>query len=282
MSLRFMPFKPHILLLLLGTLLAATTAAGPTHSPVPGGIAIIPLPAGTLAASFQDNPVFVTGTETQPFAIVGIPLDQPAGDANLTINGKRLAFEIMPKHYAEEHLTITDRRKVSPPPRDYDRIGRERREMLDVFASFSSMSNHELDPETGLAKVLNFELPVQGRISSPFGKRRILNQQPRSPHSGLDIAASTGTPVVATAPGIVAVTGDYFFNGKTVLIDHGQGLITLYCHLNTISATAGVKVESGQVIGEVGSTGRVTGPHLHLSVNLNGVRVDPALLLNLP
>jgi murein DD-endopeptidase MepM/ murein hydrolase activator NlpD len=98
----------------------------------------------------------------------------------------------------------------------------------------------------------------------------------------LDIAASTGTPVVATAPGIVAVTGDYFFNGKTVLIDHGQGLITLYCHLNTISATAGVTVESGQVIGEVGSTGRVTGPHLHLSVNLNGVRVDPALLLNLP
>jgi murein DD-endopeptidase MepM/ murein hydrolase activator NlpD len=124
-----------------------------------------------------------------------------------------------------------------------------------------------------------FIKPVSGVTSSPFGHRRILNDQPRSPHSGLDIAASTGTPVAAPAPGTVTITGEFYFNGNTVFLDHGQGLITMYCHLSEIKVTEGTQIERGEILGLVGATGRVTGPHLHWSVSLNGHRVDPELAI---
>jgi murein DD-endopeptidase MepM/ murein hydrolase activator NlpD len=147
--------------------------------------------------------------------------------------------------------------------------------MMAVFESFTT--DRAIN-----AGSLEFITPVEGRISSPFGKRRILNDQPRSPHSGLDIAAPEGTPIKAAAAGIVRATGDYFFNGNTVLIDHGQGLITMYCHLSKIKVELNATVEQGEVIGLVGQTGRVTGPHLHFSVNLNQARVDPALFIAQP
>ena len=182
---------------------------------------------------------------------------------------------MLEKRYLTERLTIADNNKVTPPARDYDRIGRDREEMMAVFESFTT--DRSLDPDT-----LAFVTPVEGRISSPFGKRRILNGQPRSPHSGLDIAAPEGTPIKAAAAGSVRATGDYFFNGNTVLIDHGQGLITMYCHLSEIKVALNAPVEQGEIIGLVGQTGRVTGPHLHFSVNLNQARVDPALFIAQP
>lgn len=244
--------------------------AMPAHNGYPGGIAVISLPAQTQSAHYLGNAVLITGPSSAPIAIVGIGLDADPGVAELTTNRGAIPFEIKPKSYLTEHITITQTEKVNPPARDYDRIIKERDEMNAVFKSFSNQR-----PD------LAFVLPVIGRLSSPFGKKRIFNGQPRNPHSGLDIAAPEGTPVRAASSGEVRATGDYFFNGKTILIDHGQGLITLYCHLSDIGVTNGQIVKAGQHIGAVGQTGRVTGPHLHFSVNLNQTRIDPALLLKI-
>jgi murein DD-endopeptidase MepM/ murein hydrolase activator NlpD len=207
--------------------------------------------------------------------VIGLPLGTRPGTHSLTLRTRdgrqtNVAFQVNDKQYQTQHLTIKDKRKVNPEKRDMQRIGREQQRIKSALANWDPHS-----PES-----LRFELPVEAPMSSPFGLRRFFNEQPRKPHSGLDLAAAAGTPVRAPAAGRISDTGDFFFNGNTVFIDHGQGLVTMYCHLSRIDVKTGQRVQAGEVIGAVGQTGRVTGPHLHWSVSLNDARVDPALFLN--
>ncbi len=175
-----------------------------------------------------------------------------------------------PKSYREQRLTVAPR-TVDLSPEDEARYARERVHLAAVMATFS---------ERGTSADLHLRLPVPGRRSSSFGLRRVFNGQARHPHSGMDIAAATGTPVRAPMAGRVIDTGDYFFNGNTVWLDHGGGFITMYCHLSAIDVAAGDMLQAGDRLGAVGATGRVTGPHLHWGVMLNRTMVDPALFID--
>ena len=246
----------------------------PTESIVPGGIAIISIHTQEKPkAYFHARRVMVLGSSANWKAIIGIPLTEKTGTQILVVknNGVKTnyKFEIRNKEYETQHLTIKNKRKVNPNKQDMSRIVAERK-------IISKAKSHWRDNEN---VSFQFIKPALGPYSSPFGLKRFFNEQPRKPHSGLDIAAPKGTLITAAASGIIINVGDYFFNGNTVFIDHGQGLITMYCHMEYIGISQGSKVKAGDVIGRVGLTGRVTGAHLHWSVILNNTTVDPLLFL---
>lgn len=205
--------------------------------------------------------------------IIGIPLSAKAGEHKIKVRVDEMTtiyhFNIDNKEYKAQYLTIKNKRKVDPNQQDLDRINKELKRIKRAKAFWSE---NQQPP-------LVFKLPVTGRFSSPFGLKRFFNNKPRNPHTGLDITSPTGTPISAAASGTVINTGAYFFNGKTVFIDHGQGLVTMYCHMSEIGVNEGDQVLEGETIGKVGSTGRVTGPHLHWSVILNNTMVDPLLFV---
>jgi murein DD-endopeptidase MepM/ murein hydrolase activator NlpD len=266
------------LLLSLGLALFASpgNALSLDTTPVPGGIAVIPLPAAADPASarYRDKKILVTKADDRHIAVIGLPLETKPGRHYLKVTDQQgktlnLGFQVEDKSYEEQHITIKDKRKVNPEKRDMERITRETQQIRNALRHWSPQED----------VVIEFQQPVAGPTSSPFGLRRFFNEQPRKPHSGLDIAAPAGTPIMAPAPGTVLDTGDFFFNGNTVLLDHGQGLVTMYCHMSKIGVTPGQTVTTGEVLGEVGMTGRVTGPHLHWGVSLNDARIDPLLFL---
>jgi len=249
----------------------------PREHRVPGGVATIPLGASAEPPSvrFNDQPVLVVKDGTQWTAVFGIGLAAAPGSATLQVrraggaaDNEPLRFEIAPFRYAEQRLKVPPG-KVDLSKADLARYERERVHLAAVAATLSASP-----PST-----LRLLQPTPGVRSSSFGLRRIFNGQSRNPHSGMDIAAATGTPVVAAAAGRVIDTGDYFFNGNTVWLDHGAGLLTMYCHLSAIDVRPGDTVAAGERIGAVGATGRVTGAHLHWSVSLNRAMVDPGLFL---
>ena len=180
-----------------------------------------------------------------------------------------IAFNVRDKKYKTQHLTVKNKRHVNPTKQDLDRIWGEKKRIRNALQTWREES--EID--------ITLDKPVEGPYSSPFGLRRFFNKQPRKPHSGLDIAAAEGTPIRSPADGVVVETGDYFFNGNTVFIDHGQGLVTMYCHMSRTDVKPGDKLQRGQVFGQVGKTGRVTGAHLHWAVSLNDARIEPLLLM---
>jgi murein DD-endopeptidase MepM/ murein hydrolase activator NlpD len=266
------------MLLLLGLLVGTTQAtAFPRHQAVPGGVAVIPLGESEQrpVARFLDRPIVVTQHAGQWLAVVGVPLSSQPGEHQLSVQlpgqeKQHIAFQVAHKQYPEQHITIANPRQVNPHAEDLERIRAEQARSRTAYARWDAEQ----------AARLAFILPVEGRISGVFGSRRVFNGEPRRPHSGLDIAAPTGTPILAPAGGTVVETGDFFFNGNTVFIDHGEGLVTMYCHMDAIAVKKGQQVTQGEKIGTVGATGRVTGPHLHWSVSLNNTLVDPALFLS--
>ena len=248
---------------------------GAAQAAVPGGIALIDLPVGAHGATYDGRPVLLL-QRTTPIAIVGISLDAKPGQHHLDVASddgttQSLPFTVTAKRYPVQRLAIADTKMVNPDPADLERIERETALMLAQYEQYSKLP----------AMPFPLSLPARGAVSSNFGLRRILNGEPRSPHAGLDIAAKRGDPVAAPAAGVVTLTGSFYFNGNTVFIDHGGGLISMMCHLAEIDVQTGDHVERGQLLGKVGATGRATGPHLHWSVSLNGQRVDPAATLSL-
>ncbi|HWM44780.1 MAG TPA: peptidoglycan DD-metalloendopeptidase family protein [Burkholderiales bacterium] len=254
----------------------AWATALPRASAVPGGVARIRLGASEQAprVRLEGERVLVVREGDGWIAFAGIPLAAKVGsklrlEAEHT-DGSRRQFEIevLSKAYATLRLKVPPG-QVDLSAEDLARYKRERAHLDTVLRTFSE------SPPASLAMLL----PVRGRHSAAFGLQRYFNDQLRSRHNGLDIAAPEGTPVLAASAGRVIDAGDYFFNGRNVVLDHGQGLLSLYAHLQSIEVTPPEAVDAGRLIGTVGATGRVTGPHLHFSVYLNAVAVDPALFL---
>ena len=257
---------------------AAASAEIPRIQPVPGGIVAVtiapaqePMPRAYLGS----DRVMVVRRGDQWQAIVGLPLTLTPGTHELTVvdgggRGAKHNIVVQSKEYGAQHINLANKRMVDPSAEELRRIEAEQQRIQAAFARWSDAA----EPPIGL------DLPARGRVSGVFGTKRFFNKQPRQPHSGLDIAAPLGTPVIAPAAGVVIDIGDYFFNGRTIFIDHGQGLVTMYNHLSRILVKLGARVARGEPIGEIGMSGRVTGPHLHWSVSLNNARVDPLLLVS--
>lgn len=250
----------------------------PESSNVPGGVVVLPLGSVSAIANkpqawFEDKPVLVTAENGQWYAVAGLPLDAEPVMHELKVQlgheTQLLPFDIRPKAYPEQYVTLKDTSKVDLSPKDLARAERE-------IAAITELKQHwRAAPDTDL----DFMLPAKGELGGRFGARRFFNGQMRKPHSGLDVRADSGQPVMASAAGVVLAVEDYFFNGRTVFVDHGNGLITMYCHLKRFNVKVGQKVRKGQRLGLVGQTGRASGPHLHWSVVLNGVMVDPELFI---
>ena len=258
--------------------LAATPEATmlPKESHVPGGVVLLRLdrPADDVPiVKLASARAMVLRKNDHWLAVVGVPLSTEPGPLKISVETQTAKemdaiIEIKPKQYREQKLKVAPR-MVDLSPADQARTDGERPRIQTALTTFT-----DAPPTT-----MRLLQPVPGVRSSSYGLRRVFNNQPRNPHTGMDIAAPTGTPIKSPAAGRVIDTGEFFFNGNTVLVDHGQGLVTMYCHLSAIDVKPGDTVKTGDVLGKVGATGRVTGPHLHWGVVLNGTMVDPALFL---
>ncbi len=271
---RFLEFLAAVTSFPLGH--CAIAAALPKPAAVPGGIAVVKLGSDPTApiARFGGNRVLVVGEETEWLAVVGIPLEAKAG-SKLPLAIERagrepstVKFAIGRKQYATQRLTVKPG-QVELSPEDLARYEVERAHLSQMRKTFT-----EAAPES-----LLLVQPCEGLRSNTFGQRRFFNGQSRNPHNGMDIPAPEGAPIFAAGEAEVIDVGDYFFSGNTVTLDHGQGFLTLYAHMSAVEVAVGDRVATGARIGRVGATGRVTGPHLHFSVFLNSVAVDPALFL---
>lgn len=265
--------KPSLapVLFMLGLGLMASAPLPVTSSPYPGGVAVVDLGPSEKepVVRYQGERVLLRRGPKGWKAVVGIRLSAKPGQDSLEVNGKPLPFAIRKKRYPEQHLKLDNKRQVNPNAEDEARIAREQLLIAPTWKEWPA----------GMVASLHFRAPTAGKLSSSFGLRRFFNGEARAPHPGLDIAAPTGQAVRAPADGIVVLTGVFFFSGNSVFLAHGEGVVSLLCHLSEIDVKPGQRLRTGDLLGKVGMTGRATGPHLHWTLSLNNARVDPKLFL---
>ncbi len=245
----------------------------PHENAVPGGVKIVRLDSADSPMPYVDadgHRALVIQDGASWLAVIGIPLSAPLGPHQLIVRGPNsrqvIDYAVSDKRYASQSLKVAPG-QVNLSAADLARVNAEKIRIDHALSHWS-----EPPPES-----LRLPQPVPGPRSSSFGSRRIFNGESRNPHSGMDIAAPAGTPVRVPIAGTVVDTGAYFFNGNAVFVDHGRGLISMYCHLSAIDVQPGQRLAAGTRIGAVGMTGRATGPHLHWGLILNRAWVDPEL-----
>ncbi|PLX81129.1 MAG: peptidase M23 [Desulfuromonas sp.] len=267
--------------LLYGTSAIAEVRLTPSSLPV-GGVTWVEWrgerPAYVMAR-WQDKVIYLHPVGQAWRAMIGADVGLAPGSYPLPLSvvfpdgeilTESLAVRVTAVQFPEERLTLPEK-MVSPRSEEViSRISRERRRLDKLYEDYG-----------GSLEVLPWILPVDDEIGSRFGRRRILNGKPRSPHGGVDFRSGAGTSILAPGSGEVVLADDLFFTGRTVLIDHGAGLYSVYAHLSRIDCQVGETVKRGARLGAVGSSGRATGPHLHWGVRLHGARVDPLQVVNL-
>ena len=261
-----------LFLLMASTLFALVL---PKNAPFAGGVIVQEIESGHKPKVYHGKrQLMVLPAEKKGHYVVvaGINLNQKLKEPyTLKIQEDKKerfhTFHLEDKAYKKQYITIKNKRKVSPKKMDMNRINSESKRSHKALALYTPQKFVDL----------SMIKPVAVTISDDFGKRRYFNNKPRRPHSGVDMPAPVGTAIVAPLAGEIVEIGAFFFNGNVIFIDHGLGLVSMYCHMSKFDVKKGDRVKKGQKIGEVGKTGRVTGPHLHWGVSLNGAMVDPRL-----
>lgn len=267
--------KISLILLLLPSILWANLTV--KNTAVPGGVAVLNFTTNNAnpQAFYNNVPLFVQNLGEQNWQVLfGIPLLTKPGKKTIKIQdfaSKTIDFEVRDHAYKTQHITLKGKNKkyFNPDKKQLDRIIKERKILAKPRKTFSRLSSQNS----------HLIRPVDGVVTSPFGLRRFYNKRPGRPHAGLDFAGDVGTPIKAAASGKVLLVGHFFFNGKAVFIDHGQGLISVYIHMSKIAVKQGQSVKQGDIIGAIGKTGRAVGAHLHFAIYLNQTAINPSLLL---
>ena len=272
---------PGALLLSVLAAPALAISLSPARAPQGSVVVVAVTGPGPLA-----SPVLVDGARRIPLspspagwtALLGVDLEAEPGERTLLVEASgadggtleaTAELRVVARKFAVQRLTV-DPKFVEPPPEEMERIERDRAAFARAFAS------------SGPGRLWSsFRRPADGELRGNFGVRRVYNGRTRSRHAGLDVAAAVGAPVAAAGRGRVALAGDFYFSGGSVVLDHGDGLFTMYFHLSRLDVKEGDVVPEGRRIGAVGATGRATGPHLHWAARLLGARIDPAGLLAL-
>ena len=262
---------------ILLTSIAAQAEQLPRMAAIPGGIIHINLQSNAKQPpqlSWQGKRLLTYRRKNSWWALVGLPYTLAPGDQALSLETpikSSIPFRVHAHKYPYKRIRFKSNKLIRLNAVQGQKLTAERAQLQQALAQYTNLQPN----------ISNFLLPVRGRISQKFGIRRRFNRVPQLAHDGIDIAAAAGTPVLASAGGMVVLTGDWLRRGKVVVIDHGMGLFTLYQHLSVINVQPGRHVSRGSQLGQVGRSGLTTGPHLHWSVFLNQTAVDPLLFVEL-